>query len=58
MKRYLAIETRNEYDNFIHFIDLKGCFADEIKSLLNHLSYFLGQVVTKVYFSDSKLTNW
>lgn len=59
MKRYLVIETKMDEECYMHFIDLKcDDFAKEIEHFYHHLRFFETQKVTKVYFSDTRLTNW
>lgn len=60
--RYLVVETHREipqYQQFIHFIDLnKNNVGTDIFSFVNHLYLFEKQIVDRVYFSKSKLSNW
>lgn len=67
MKKFLVIESHaidkdDKRHDFIHFIDLsKDGIESDISSLFHHITWFCGkegQQVDKVYFSDTRLTNW
>lgn len=58
---YLVVETYSDIndDYYTHFIELnKNDVYSSISHFVNHINYFQGQVVKKVYFSKDKLSNW